>query len=170
MANAGGKAIGKSLNFGFAGSYARTPDCITVTRPNTSGGNILLGTVLVYDATGGVVPSDGSFTAAKFVGIAGRETKTMLNYLDQNGSAEYSPDEAVSVFQRGSISVICTVGTPIVGGAVYVRVVAGTGTNIGDIEAVANGANNVLLTNAQWGGGKDANGVCELVLLTRNNA
>jgi hypothetical protein len=167
---AGGKTIGKSLNFGFAGSFARTPDMIITTRPNTSGSPILLGTVLVYDATGGVIPADSTFTVEKFVGIAGRETKTMLNYLDQNSGAEYPPDDAVSVFQRGSISVICAVGTPIVGGAVYVRTVADTGKAIGDLEATADSTNNVLLTNAQWGGGKDANGVCELVLLTRNNA
>ena len=166
----GGKTIGKSLNYGFAGSFARTPDCITVTRPNTSGANIRLGTVLVYDATGGVIPADGTFSAAKFVGIAARETKTMLEYLDQNSGAEFPPLDAVSVFQRGSISVICKAGTPTVGGAVYVRVTAGAGADIGNLEAAADGANNILLTNAQWGGGKDANDVSELVLLSRNNA
>jgi len=167
---AGGKTIGKSLNFGFAGNYARTPDSIITTRPNTSGGNILLGTVLVNGADGGVKPSDNTFTAAAFVGIASRETKTMLSYLDQDSGAEYAPDEAVSVFQRGSISVLCKVGTPVVGGGVYVRIVADNGKAVGDLEAVADGTNNVLLTNAQWGGGVDANGVAELVLLTRNNA
>ena len=167
---AGGKTIGKSLNYGFAGSFARTPDMIITTRQNTSGANFKLGTVLVYDASGGVKPSDNTFTADKFVGIAGRETKSMLNYHDQDSGAEYAPNEAVSVFQRGSISAICAVGTPIVGGAVYVRTVADVGKAVGDLEAVADGANSVKLTNAQWGGGKDANGVCELVLLTRNNA
>ena len=167
---AGGVTIGKSLNYGFAGSFARTPDCITVTRPNTSGANILLGTVLIYDATGGVIPSDSTLTADNFVGIASRETKTILEYLDQNSGMEFPPNDAVSVFQRGSISMICTIGTPIVGGAVYVRTVAGVGSNVGDFEAVADAGNNIQLTNAQWGGGKDANGVCELVLLTRNNA
>jgi hypothetical protein len=166
----GGKTIGKSLNYGFVGSFARTPDCITTTRFNTSGSPIRLGTALVYDATGGVIPADGTFTADKFVGIASRETKTMLEYLDQNSGMEYPPNDAVSVFQRGSISMACTIGTPVVGGAVYVRVVDDTGKNIGDFEAVADGADNIRLTNAQWGGDKDANGVCELVLLTRNNA
>jgi hypothetical protein len=166
----GGKTIGKSLNYGFAGSYARTPDCITVTRPNASGANIRLATALMYNATGVVVPSDGTLTAANFVGIAARETKTILEYLDQNNGMEFPPNDAVSVFQRGSIAMICTQGTPVVGGAVYVRTVADTGKNIGDFEAVADGGNSIQLTNAQWGGDKDANGVCELVLLTRNNA
>ena len=167
---AGGKTIGKSLNYGFAGTFARTPDCIAVTRPNTSGANIRLGTALMYDATGGVIPVDGSFAANRFVGIASRETKTILEYLDQNAGMEYPPNDAVSVFQRGSITIACMAGTPVVGAPVYVRVVEGAGSNIGDFEAVADGANNVLLANAQWGGGKDANGVSELVLLTRNNA
>jgi hypothetical protein len=165
-----GKVIGKSLNNGFAGSFARTPDSIITTRPNNSGGNILFGAALVYDGTGGVKPADGSFTADAFVGIAGRETKSALNYLNQDSGGEYQPNEAVSVVQRGSIAAICKAGTPSVGGTVYVRAVAGTGKAIGDLEAVADGSNNIALTNAQWGGGKDANGVCELVLLTRINA
>lgn len=165
-----GKVIGKSLNNGFAGSFARTPDSIIVTRPNNGGGDILFGAALVYDGTGGVKPADGSFAASAFVGIAGRETKSALNYLSQDGGGVYAPDEAVSVVQRGSINVICKVGAPVVGGKVYVRIVAETGKEIGDLEATADDANNVALTNAQWGGDKDANGVCELVLLTRINA
>jgi hypothetical protein len=165
-----GKVIGKSLNNGFAGSFARTPDSIIVTRPNTSGGNIPFGAALVYDGAGGVAPSDDSFSAAAFAGIAARETKSMLNYLAQDGAGEYAPDEAVSVFQRGSINVICAAGSPVVGGKVYVRITADTGKNVGDFEAAPDGANSVALTNAQWGGDKDSNGVCELVLLTRINA
>ncbi len=161
-----GKVIGKSLNNGFAGSFARTPDSIIVTRPNMGDVNIPFGSVLVYDGTGGVKAVDGTFTADAFVGIAGRETKTALNFLDQDGGGVYQPKEAVSVVQRGSINVVCKAGTPAVGGAVYVRAVADTGKEIGDLEAAADGANNVVLTNAQWGGTKDANSVCELVLLT----
>jgi len=167
---AGGKTIGKSLNNGFAGTFARMPDSITVTRVNTSGENIKLATALMYDATSGVIPADDTFTADKFVGIAARETRTSLNYLDQNSGMEYPPDSAVSVFQRGSISAICKVGTPKIGGAVYVRVVASGSMEIGDFEADADGTDNIQLTNAQWGSDQDANGVCELVLLSRNNA
>jgi hypothetical protein len=165
-----GKVIGKSLNNGFVGSFARTPDSIIATRPNKSTSNILFGTVLVNDGTGGVKPADGTFTAAKFVGIAGRETKSALSYQNQDGGGEYQPNEAVSVVQRGSISALCKQGVPIVGGTVYVRTVADTGKAIGDLEAAADGDNSTALTNAQWGGEKDANGVCELVLLTRINA
>ena len=164
-----GKVIGKSLNHGFAGSFARMPDSIIVTRPN-NGGDILFGSPLMYDDKGGVIPVNDTFTADKFVGIAGRETKSALTYLDQDSGGVYAPNEAVSVVQRGNINVLCKVGDPLVSGKVYVRIVANGSKSIGDLEATADGANSVALTNAQWGGAKDANGVCELVLLTRINA
>ena len=165
-----GKVIGKSLNNGFAGSYARTPDSIITTRPNSGGADIRFGSVLVSDGLDGVKASDGSFAPAAFLGIAAKETKSNLVYLDQDNGVVYYPLEAVSVFQRGSINVFCRDGDPIIGGTVYVRVADDGDKKIGDLEAVADGANSVVLTNAQWGGAKDTNGVCELVLLTRLNA
>ncbi|MDR0817953.1 MAG: hypothetical protein LBN43_00040 [Oscillospiraceae bacterium] len=162
--------LGKTLNNGFAGSYARQPDMIVPTRPNGSANNIKFGTALVYNANGAVIPADATFTAAKFAGIAGKEIKTALNYADQNSGGEYLPNEPVSVFQRGSINVVCKAGVPAVGGAVYVRVAAGTGLAIGDLTAVSDTTSTVQLTNAQWGGTMDGNNVAELVLLTRANA
>jgi len=171
-----GTTIGKSLNFGFAGSYARQPDMIIQTRPNVGTADIVFGRPVMKGTVGGV---DGvrniiaGFVPSQFGGIAARQVQSALNYADQGlngGGGSYPVNAPVSVFQRGSISVICSAGTPVLGGPVYVRVVAGTGTNIGDIEATADGTNNVQLTNAQWGGAADANGVAELVLLTRVNA
>ncbi len=45
-----------------------------------------------------------------------------------------------------------------------------TGAKAGDFTADQMAQGTVRLTNAQWGGPKDANGVAELVLLTRINA
>ena len=171
-----GKAIGKSLNHGFAGSYARQPDMIIQTRPNVDTAPIVFGRPVMSASNGasvsGVVNIRGGFTAESFAGIAGREVKSALNYTEQGlgVGGVYSPDEPVSVFQRGSISVICSVGTPALGGKVYIRVAESTGKTIGDIEATADGSNNVLIPNAQWGGSADANSIAELVLLTRTNA
>lgn len=165
-----GKVIGKSLNHGFAGNFARQPDLIAVTRPNNAETNIVFGSPVMADGNGGVIPVTADFTAAKFVGIAGSETKSAFDYLDQNKGGEYAPKEAVTVVQRGSISVICAVGAPAVGGDVYVRTVADGTKQIGDLEATADSGKNVKLTNAQWGGGADVNKVAELVLLTRNRA
>lgn len=102
---------------------------------------------------------------------AGSEHKSAFDYINQNKGGEYQPKEAVTVIQRGSVSVICSQGEPVIGGDVYVRKVADeSGKNIGDFEAVADGEKSVKLTNAQWGGSADVNGVAELVLLTRNRA
>ncbi len=167
-----GKTIGKSLNHGFAGNFARNPDLIAVTRPNNAEANIIFGSALMADSDGGVTPINADFTADKFVGVAGSEHKSAFDYLNQNKGGEYEPKEAVTVIQRGSVSVICTQGEPVIGGDVYVRKVEDkdAGKNIGDFEAVADGDNSVKLNNAQWGGSADVNGVTELVLLTRNRA
>lgn len=165
-----GKVIGKSLNNGFAGNFARNPDLIAVTRPNNDSKNIVFGSPLMADDKGGVTCITSTFTADKFVGIAGSEHKSAFDYLDQNKGGEYAPKEAVTVIQRGSVSAICSNGSPVVGGDVFVRVVEDNGKAIGNLEAVADGSNSVKLTNAQWGGSVDVNGVAELVLLTRNRA
>lgn len=171
-----GKVIGKSLNHGFAGNFARQPDLIAVTRPNNAEVNIMFGSAVMADDNGGVIPVTADFTAEKFVGVAGSETKSAFDYLNQNKGGEYAPKEAVTVVQRGSISVICAAGTPVVGGDVYVRTVADGTKKIGDfetaedIDSTTKAAKNVKLTNAQWGGGADVNKVAELVLLTRNRA
>jgi len=166
-----GKAIGKSLNHGFAGNFARNPDLIAVTRPNNGGSPVVFGTALMADDVGGVLPIDSTFTADKFVGITGSAVKSAFNYLEQGErGGEYAPKEPVTVIQRGSISVICADGTPIIGGAVFVRIIENGDKKIGDLETVLDGSDNVELTNAQWGSGADTNKVAELVLLTRNRA
>lgn len=165
-----GKVIGKSLSHGFAGNFARNPDLIAVTRPNNAEVNIIFGSALMADSAGGVIPINEEFTADKFVGVAGSEHKSAFDYLNQNKGGEYEPKEAVTVIQRGSVSVICAVGTPTVGGNVYIRTVTDGTKKIGDFEATADTGKNVMLTNAQWGGSADANKVTELVLLTRNRA
>ncbi len=166
-----GKAIGRSLNYGFAGNFARNPDLIAVTRPNNSNKNIIFGAPLMADVLGGVVPVDDTFTVDLFAGIAGSAVKTEFSYFDQEeSSGKYAPKEPVTVVQRGSISVICASGSPIIGGEVYVRIEEDGTKKIGDYETTSVAGENVLLTNVQWGSGADANGVAELVILTRNRA
>ena len=166
----GGKTIGKSFNFGFAGSYARQPDMIIQTRPNNDDTTITFGRAVMYDDVGGVINITTGFKEEDFAGIASRTVKSALFFADQNSGGQYMPEEPVAVFQRGSISVKCDLGTPTFGGAVYVRTVAATGREIGDFETAEDTGKNVLISNAQWGSEIDANGVAELVLLTRANA
>ena len=166
--------IGASMPNGFAGSYARQPDMIVNTRPAGGNAQILFGAPLEYNASGAVVPMGAGSTAAKFVGVAARELKSALNYLSQDVGA-YAPGEAVPVFMRGSINVKCQNGVPALGGKVYVRVVANESiptAAVGGFEAVADAtaANTVELTNCQWAGAADANGIAELRILTMNKA
>ena len=163
--------IGTTMPHGFAGSYARQPDMIVNTRPAGGTAQIAFGAALKYDG-GSVVPMGAGDTADQFVGVAAREVKSVLNYLEQ-GAGAYAPGEAVPVFQRGSINVKCGVGTPQLGGDVYVRVAANTAVPtgaVGGFEAQADAANTAKLENCQWAGPADANGIAELRILTMNNA
>ncbi len=171
MAGLNPQVIGTAMTAGFAGSYARQPDMIVNTRPAGGSAPIPFGAPLVYSGTD-VVQMGASATAAQFVGVAGQELKSSLTYLEQS-QGQYNPGDPVSVFQRGSIQVYCQRGTPALGGAVYVRITANGSYEtavVGGFEAEADSANTVQLTNAQWGGPPDANGIAELVILTRNNA
>lgn len=171
MAGLNPQVIGETLTAGFAGSYARQPDMIVNTRPAGGSAAIPFGAPLVYSGTDVVQMGSGA-TAAQFVGVAGREIKSSLTYLEQS-PGQYNPGDPVSVFQRGSIQVYCQRGTPALGGAVYVRITANGSYEsavVGGFEAEADSSNTVQLTNAQWGGPADANGIAELVILTRLNA
>lgn len=171
MAGLNPQVIGTTMTNGYAGSYARQPDMIVNTRVAGGEANIPFGAPLVY-SSGAVVQMGASATATQFVGVAGREIKSSLTYLDQT-PGEYAPGDPVSVFQRGSINVFCQRGTPALGGAVYVRIAANgsyPSAVVGGFEAEADTSNTVQLTNCQWGGAPDANGITELVILTRNNA
>ena len=172
MAALNPQVIGKEMPHGFAGCYARQPDMIVETRPAGGETPIPFGAPLVYDAPKpAVVAAGAGFTAAAFVGVAGAEIKTALTYLTQQ-EGQYAPGEPVSVFQRGSINVKAY-GTPALGGTVYVRTAAsGTYTTepVGAFTATNESGSTVALTNCQWGGPADANGIAELVILTRANA
>lgn len=168
------QVIGKEMSHGYAGSYARQPDMIVNTRPAGGSVPIAFGTPLKYDANGAVIPMGAAATAAEFVGVAAREIKSSLAYLEQS-LGQYAPGEPVPVFQRGAISVKCNVGTPKLGGDVYVRVTANASVPtgiVGGFEAVADAtaANTVKLTNCQWAGPADVNGIAELRVLTMNHA
>lgn len=165
------QTIGTSMPNGFAGSYARQPDMIVNTRSAGGDNTIPFGAPLVYDGSA-VVQMGADATAAQFVGVASREIKSSLSYLDQS-VGEYAPGDAVPVFMRGSVNVMCQRGTPALGGAVYVRITANPSYStaaVGGFEAEADSSNTVELTNCQWGGAADANGVAELRILTMLNA
>lgn len=165
-----GSTIGIRMNHGYAGAYARHPEMMVATRPNNSEEYITFGAPLMRDGEGGVLPVSASFTATTFEGVATSAIKTAWNYATQNQGGTYAPKEPVAVFQRGSINVLNPTGDATFNAPVYVRITADGAKQVGDFEATADGANSILLDNAQWGGTPDTNNVAELVLLTRNNA
>ena len=162
--------IGLTMNHGYAGSYARQPDMIVNTRP--AGAEIIFGAALKYGENGAVEPMESGDTAKDFVGVASREVKSAISYLEQSVGA-YAVGEAVPVFMRGAINVKCSSGTPVLGGKVYVRVAANENiptAAVGDFAAEEDGGNTVELTNCQWAGPADTNGIAELRILTMQNA
>jgi len=177
-----GKTIGKELNHGFAGSFARMPDMIIDTHPlnDPDGTNpAFFGDPLIFATDGSVSRADATLTADNFAGVAGKEIKSQLNYLDQNEGGKYTNMEAVSVMKRGPISVLVANGTPVLGGPVYVRIALNPSiptSYIGSFDAVADVDTsgtadvdlNVLLPNCVWITGKDTNGIAELLIRTRN--
>ena len=160
--------IGKTMTHGYAGSYSRQPDTIIDTHPLTGATPIVFGQAVVTSAVAGSVTAVGSSaTAADFVGVALRETKSATNYLSQNDGS-YVAGDAVPVIKRGCVNVICQNGTPAYDGDVYVRVAANVSypnAVVGGFEAAADSTNSVKLTNAKWKGTADANGVAEIRIL-----
>lgn len=159
--------IGKTMPHGQAGNYARQPDMIVNTFPVGGSDKIAFGTPLKL-SDGKVVAMGASSNSTDFIGIAGREFKSALDYLNQ-GIGEYAPDEPCSVFQRGSINVKCQRGTPSYGGAVYVRITANSSYStavVGGFEASSDTDKSVQLLNCAWQGPADANGIAELRILS----
>ena len=167
-----GQVIGKTMPFGFTGSYSRQPDMVVDSHPLAGDAAVTFGQAVVYGTSGAVTPVGESTAAADFVGVAAREVKTATNYLDQSAGA-YNPGEAVSVFKRGRINVLRQNGSPAFGGDVYVRIKPNTSAYpnavVGGFEAVADSTNSVKLTNAKWRGPADVNGVAELSILNMIN-
>lgn len=160
-----GQAIGKTMPYGYAGSYSRQPDTIIDTHP--AGGAIAFGAGVVYGSGGVVRTAATGDAAADFVGIAVREVKSALSYTSQNEGA-YAQYDAVPVLKRGCVNVICQNGTAALDGDVYLRITAnGSLPNcvVGGFEAASDSTNSVKLTNVKWKGAADANGVAELRIL-----
>lgn len=169
-----GKAIGISMNYGFPGTYARTPDDIVTSRKLADDSvSVPFGLALQAKSDNTYTAVGADFTADKFGGVALRVVKQAISYDDQNETA-YNAGDLVNAINRGAVVVTCNNGTPVAGGPVYVRVKANASVAdgiVGGFEAAADGTNSVKLTNVQWTNGYvDANGVAEITILTRLNA
>ena len=167
-----GQVIGKTMLHGYAGSYSRQPDMVVDTHPHGGKAEIPFGFPVAAGADGAVAEWAETSTAGNFVGVAVREIKSAMDYMNQNAGT-YRPGEALPVLKRGCVNVICQNGTPAAGKAVYVRTKNNESFRnavVGGFEAAEDTTNSVKLSNVQWKGTADANGVAELRILTIQNA
>lgn len=153
----------------MANSYTyRMPSGVagSVTRPlDTSVESVFLNPskpVLAFGApvklvSGKAEPFAVGDDAADFYGILSRVAPSASGSTAQLfTSGVPNTDSVQGLVTRGYVNVTCTVGTPVRGGVVYVRVVAATDKAIGDFEATSDTINSVALTNAVWAvDGKD---------------
>lgn len=161
-----GKVIGTSLNHGYPGTIAMQPDQIVGVGSVKDGEEILFGAPVTQDE-GGVI-ANFSASDTDIAGIAVRQVKSAFDYLNQNGIGSYRQKENISILERGAVTVICSYGTPKVGGKVYIRTESGTGgTAIGALEATEETGKNVAIPGVVWGGAKDANNVALLIIKER---
>lgn len=150
---------------GVAGSVSRPLDSQVESIELGATPPTAYGTCLIAESgTGKFNKVTGSTVAADIKGFLVRSVPNISGGID-NTFASGTPN--ASYFQgrliRGYVKVTCTVGTPVKSGTVYVRVVAATGKAIGDIEATADGSNNIAITGAEWAlNGKDGNNVAEI--------
>jgi hypothetical protein len=146
------------VNLGFPGTVSRVGERVIAARefvPYSSSYNLNFGdpAVLIENNSGGYWDSVADFVAdaaanigliaAQFAGMAVREVQTQLVYpagqtpgVLQVGY--YAPNTMAEVLERGSATVLLTVGSPVAGSQVYTRVVQNLsnvpGTTIGDWE------------------------------------
>lgn len=163
-----GKAIGISMLSGYAGTQSRTADAIIQNRIAKS--NISFGHAVVLTNDNKWDNVVEGTTAAQIAGIAVREV-VQANTFDPQSNPDYMVETPCDVMVRGNCTVKCQRGTPKSGDAVYVRVKANATYQdavVGGLEATADAANTVQVTNIEWTTGvMDANGMAEITIKTR---
>lgn len=163
-----GKAIGISMLSGYAGTQSRTADAIIQNRIAKS--NISFGHAVVLTNDNKWDNVVEGTTAAQIAGIAVREV-VQANTFDPQSNPDYMAETPCDVMVRGNCTVKCQRGTPKSGDAVYVRVKANVTYKdavVGGLEATADAANTVQVTNIEWTTGvMDANGMAEITIKTR---
>lgn len=153
------------MPYGIAGDVSRQSQAVIEPQPKNKS--------LPFASYG--IP--GKMVAGKFVPMAGGDTGALVyGFLvrpypttagtpsDPLGiSAPLADDLPADILRRGYITVKSNAGTPAFGGAVYVRIAAGTVSQpVGGIEAAADGANTVAIPDAQFMSAADADGNVEI--------
>lgn len=116
------------------------------------------------NVAGKFVPVAEADTADAVYGILVRPFPTQgANASDPLGVSVPKTSGIADVLRSGYISVKNNAGVPALGGAVYIRIGAGTVNQpIGGVEAAADGANTIAVAGASFMSGQDASGNCEI--------
>lgn len=116
--------------------------------------------------TGKAMKIESGDAAAVFKGIISRSVPSQAGSMAQ-GFDDSIPDadQPCGGVIEGYVMVKCTIGTPVKGQPVYMRVTAGGGETIGTLETGADGGDCVALVGVQWASnGKDADNVAEIYI------
>ena len=163
-----GKAIGISLLSGYAGTQSRTADAIIQNR--VAKNNIAFGHAVVLTNDNKWDNVSDATTEAQIAGVAVREV-IQANTFDPQSNPDYMAETPCDVMVRGNCTVKCQRGTPKSGDAVFVRIKKNNtyaDAVVGGLEATADDANTVQVTNIEWTTGvMDANGMTEITIKTR---
>lgn len=119
-----------------------------------------------FNSSGQAINIAASDTAAVFKGIITRVVPAISgNTVETFAGGIPNQDAPNGALREGFGIVLCAIGTPVKGGIVYMRVVADTGKFVGDLEATADGSNNVALAGVEWAtNGKDASNIAEIYI------
>lgn len=134
---------------GVAGSVTRNLDSTVESVFLNSAKPVLAYGAPVKLVSGKAEPFEAGDDALDFYGVMARTAPSISGSTAQTFASQVpNTDTAQGVLTRGYINVSCKVGTPVRGGAVYVRMVADTGKAIGDFEATSSvAATGVAGTN-----------------------
>lgn len=168
-----GSTIGTSMLAGFPGSFARNSDCIIVNR-TVKTAEISFGDGVILNTDNTVDKFGAGCAMTSFLGVAVREVKSFTTFDPAPTTGSYLVGQPCDVIERGSVAVKCCVGTPVAGGAVYIRITANSGiegATVGGFEYRSDDDSGkcISITNAKWTTGyMDANNIAEITLLSRN--
>ncbi len=151
-----GKVLSSFKN-GFPGTVTRSIDAIieSIVNGEATAAIPFGAPVALVSGTVKKVSADNT----NIIGIAVRTIKTEKTY--GGNDPEYAPKEMVDVLKRGTIAVEVSNGDPAAGGTVHI--VKATGA----IRTTQDSTNTVEMTGWKFKGGKDSNGVAEIVLTER---
>lgn len=148
-----GSVIQLAMNFGYPGSYARTPDDIVMQKPVKSDSDaIAFGSAVILNSDNTYSKAGSGLTADNFAGIAVREVKQGITYgtsgvIDEQGA--YRAYDPCDVMLRGNTVIKLARGTATAGGSVLFRIKALAEDTYGTISyegPIANG--NVVAFNS----------------------